>query len=78
MNKFTTYEQVLNLVLLGSCSYIIDEICSYYNWRNEDLHIKYAEFGKPHSKQDYFYLFEDGKWSTIPGDNYTYNVKCFY
>ena len=75
MTKFTTYEQVLNLILLGECSYIIDDIRTYHNWRNEDLHIRYAEFGKPKSTQDFFYLFEDGKWSTIPGDNYTYKVN---
>lgn len=74
-NKFTTYEQVLNLILLGECSYIIDSICSYHNWRGEELTIRYAEFERPKSTQDYYYLFEDGKWSTQPGKQCVYKVN---
>lgn len=73
--KFKTYEQVLNLILLGECSYIIDGICSYHNWRNEDLTIRYSEFGRPeHINTDFYYLFENGEWTTSPGDNKVYKV----
>ena len=74
MTKFTTYEQVLNLVLLGSCSYIIDEICSYHNWRNEVTNIRYADGGRPRGSCDFHYVFEDNKWDTIVGDQYTYSA----
>ena len=74
MNKFTTYEQVLNLVLLGSCSYIIDEICSYHNWRNEPTDIRYADGGRPHRHCDFHYVFEDDKWDTFAGDQHIYPV----
>ena len=73
--KFTTYEQVLNLILFGECSYIIDDICSYHNWRNENLTIRYSEFGRPeHINTDFYYLFENGEWTTLPGDNKVYKV----
>lgn len=76
--KFKTYEQVLNLILLGECSYIIDDICSYHNWRNEDLTIRYSEFGRPkHTGTDYYYVFEDGEWSPFSGDNSVYKVKIY-
>ena len=65
--KFTTYEQVLNLILLGQCSYIIDKICSYHNWRNENLYIYKTEYGKPECKYDYAYLFEGDRWSHVNG-----------
>ena len=75
--KFTTYEQVLNLILLGECSYIIDEIRTYHNWRNEKLTIRYAEFEKPFSTCDFYYLFEDGEWSSIPGSQSAYIVPNY-
>ena len=65
--KFTTYEQVLNLILLGGCSYIIDTICSYHNWRNEGTKIIKKEFERPKycGLYNYEYIFEDGEWITL-------------
>ena len=56
--KFNTYEQVLNLILLGELSYIIEEIRSYHNWRNETPTIWYS-IGKPKSTQEYYYCFDE-------------------
>lgn len=49
---FTDYEQVLNLILLGSLSYVFysenapdacNGICAYHNWRNEKTQIARCE-----------------------------------
>lgn len=40
--KFTTYESVLNLILLGGLSFLIDNVRAYHNWRNEDVEIAIA------------------------------------
>lgn len=67
--KFNTYEKALNLILLGSVSYIIDEIKSYHNWRNEEVDIRIIQ-GKvaPPAVEDYTYIFCDGEWRCI--ENY--------
>ena len=61
--KFTTYEDVLNLIALGDCSYICDEICSYHTWRNEELVIHKSEDHIPTSSLAYTYVFENDEWS---------------
>lgn len=65
INKFNTYEKALNLILLGACSYIIDSIKSYHNWRNEDIEIHSVQGRTPTFKGDMIshkYVFENGKW----------------
>ena len=56
--KFKTYEQVLNLILLGELSYMIEEIRSYHCWRNETPTI-WISNGKPKSTQEYYYCFDE-------------------
>lgn len=70
--KFTTYEQVLNLILLGQCSYIIDGICAYHNWRNEPVHIYESQFGRPKCTHDFAYYFENDNWDMQELDYYNY------
>lgn len=61
LEKFTTYEDVLNLILLGGCSCIWDEIISYKNWRNEELRI--TQTYEPCAPEyQYLYVFEDDHW----------------
>lgn len=72
---FTKYEQVLNLILLGSLRYVhyFTGICAYHNWRNEKTQISKC---KPDTREHfirtletsdypYEYVFEDGQWSVI-------------
>ena len=66
-NKFNTYEKVLNLILLGDVSYIIDEIKSYHNWRNEPVNIQISH-QCPKASEDFTYIFRDNKWHDI--ENY--------
>ena len=80
MEKFTTYEQALNLVLLGQCSYVIDTICAYHNWRNEPVRIFESQFERPACVEDFAYYFENGTWevqdwSGRSGDDFV--VKVF-
>ena len=68
-NKFNSYEKALNLVLLGSVSYIINEIKSYHNWRNEDVDIRLIQGNvAPPAVEDYTYIFHKGEWHCI--ENY--------
>ena len=61
--KFTTYESVLNLILLGGLSFLIDNVKAYHNWRNENLEIAKVQGDIPPSSGcDYTYVFENGKW----------------
>ncbi len=72
---FTEYEQVLNLILLGSLSYVhyLHGICAYHNWRNEKTQIARCEpynreyFIKTLETSDYpyEYIYEDGQWSVV-------------
>lgn len=66
LTKFKTYDDVLNLIALGDCSYIIDDICTYHNWRDEKLNITSHQGDFPDVSKykfiDYIYVFEDGKW----------------
>ena len=78
--KFKTYEQVLNLILLGELSYMIEEIRSYHCWRNETPTIWISD-GKPKSTQEYYYCFDENfvreygdefyetHWSFVSGCN---------
>lgn len=62
--KFTTYESVLNLILLGGLVSIIDTIEIYHNWRNEDRTIAVVQGDRPpFYKWGYTYIFENGEWS---------------
>ena len=72
--KFKTYEQVLNLILLGELSYMIEEIRSYHCWRNETPTIWKSE-GKPKSTQDYYYCFDE---DYINGQDKSYENDFFY
>ena len=65
--KFNTYEKVLNLILLGSCSSIITDIRAYHNWRNEDLEIVCKQGISPKIENgiDYGYIFENGEWIVL-------------
>ena len=61
--KFTTYESVLNLILLGGLSFLIDNVKAYHNWRNENLQIaKVQGDTPPFYDWGYTYIFENGKW----------------
>ena len=61
--KFNSYEDALNLVLLGSCSHIIDEIKAYHNWNNEQHRVLFWE-GDDNivMREDYLYIFRDDEW----------------
>lgn len=61
---FTDYEQVLNLILLGSLSYVFysenapdacNGICAYHNWRNEMTQIARCE---PLNREDFIKALE--------------------
>jgi hypothetical protein len=60
--KFNSYETALNLILLGALSYIIDDVVSYHNWRNEELNIEILEGESPTSDTEYTYVFKNNKW----------------
>ena len=63
IRKFDTYEKVLNLILLGDISELLDNIVSYQNWRNEGCKIRFKQGDKPNTpKYMYGYYFEDDKW----------------
>ena len=64
LQSYNTYETILNLVLLGDCSSIVNDVISYHNWRNEDHNIR-VEYGHPKGNTgiDYTYYFDNGKWS---------------
>lgn len=73
-NHFKTYEQALNLVLLGDLSYVdeTEGICAYHNWRDEMFHavkVQYDDdvFNKLllQGHYDYEYVFENGQWTTV-------------
>ena len=65
--NFNTYEKALNLILLGSCSSIINHIRTYHNWRNEQLEIVCKQGLPPKlgDSIDYGYIFENGKWNIV-------------
>ena len=71
--KFKTYEQVLNLILLGELSYMIEEIRSYHCWRNETPTIWISD-GKPIGTQEYFYCFDE---DYINGQDKSYENDFF-
>ena len=71
--KFKTYEQVLNMILLGELSYMIDEIRSYHCWRDENPTIWRSE-GKPYGTQDYYYCFDE---DYINGQDKSYENDFF-
>ena len=63
-NYFTEYEQVLNLILLGSLSYVhysenapdsCNGICAYHNWRNEQTQIARCE---PNTREHFIKTLE--------------------
>lgn len=72
---FTEYEQVLNLILLGSLRYVhyFTGICAYHNWRNDKVRISRCvpdtreNFIRILETSDYLYeyVFEDGQWLVI-------------
>lgn len=74
-NHFKTYEQALNLVLLGDLSYVAatDGICSYHNSDNETFHAVKVQYDKDTfynmlqqaSHYSYEYVFENDKWTTV-------------
>lgn len=69
--KFKTYDDVLNLILLGDVSSIIDTIVSYKNWRNDPNTAPTKIEGgtkkdcRPNGMIAYSYVFEDNKWFTL-------------
>lgn len=74
VENFKTYEQALNLVLLGDLSYIDpnDGICSYHNWRNEDFHAVQCQYDEEYfykmlqqAYYEYEYVFENGTWEVV-------------
>jgi hypothetical protein len=67
LRNYSDYDTLLNLILFGELSYIIDSVCAYHNWRNERLRIFKAEGELPKSTEEYFYCFVDGDWTMIPG-----------
>ena len=62
-NKFNTYEKVLNLILLGDCSSIIEEISPYHIWRGEELIVRRVDGGKPAATEGYNYIFDGESWT---------------
>lgn len=64
LEKFKTYEDVLNLIALGDCSCIVDQICSYHLWRCEGIELHKHEDERPYRPTtDYYcYIFEDDNW----------------
>lgn len=64
LEKFKTYEDVLNLISLGDCSRIIDHICSYHLWRCEGIKLHKCEDERPTrpTNNHYCYIFEDNNW----------------
>ena len=63
IEKFKTYEDVLNLILLGDLSCCLDTIVSYANWRNDPLKIHKIEGEVYNSPMiPYMYVFEDDNW----------------
>lgn len=64
VEKFDTYEKVLNLILLGDVSYLINTIKPYQNWRNEGCRIRFkqGEDRPIHNTFDHEYYFENNKW----------------
>lgn len=83
---YTTQAKVDELIALADLSYLGDttseeDTRSYNRWRNEGtttaLHPSLDEL-KNHANDtgaDYFYLFEDGKWTTFEGDYQTSGWK---
>jgi hypothetical protein len=71
-NKFNTYESALNLILLGNVSHIIDNICSYHNWRNEPVSICRLQGTYPPYHNNYTYIFEHGEWRTLTNFEYLF------
>lgn len=64
VEKFDTYEKVLNLILLGDVCYLINTIKSYQNWRNEGCRIRFkqGEDRPLHTAFHNVYYFENDKW----------------
>ena len=64
IENFKTYEDVLNLILLGDLSCCLDNIVSYKNWRNDPLRIRKIE-GEVYKSPiiPYMYVFEDDNWN---------------
>ena len=62
---YNTYEDILNLILLGQLSYICDNVCAYHNWRDEEHKIAVDKNDLPKGSYfiDYTYYFDGGEWT---------------
>lgn len=80
--NYKTYEDVLNLILLGELSCVVDYVVSYKCWRNEEPTIWKSEFDRPKPTEDYYYCFDEDyictdvlstfyhtHWTTTPGSD---------
>ena len=67
---YNTYEDILNLILLGQLSYICDSVCAYHNRRNEEHRIAVDKNDLPKGSDyiDYTYYFENGEWTYTQWD----------
>lgn len=63
--KFNTYEEALNLVSLGDCSFIVGSIDSYRCREGQDLFIRVCEGEEVVGCQDYLYIFENDQWKGL-------------
>ena len=75
--KFTNYDDVLNLIVGGFCSVVwFDEVRHYANRANEEWeHVKPIQGDTPFEVGDkidhcYLYLFENDKWSVREGNDF--------
>lgn len=63
LKHFDTYEKVLDLVAGGCASYIEEDcICQYGRCTNSNLPAEQETALEDMGRQDYNYLFEDGRW----------------
>lgn len=76
--NYNTYEDILNLILLGQLSYICGNVCAYHNWRDEEHKIAVDKNDLPKGSDyiDYTYYFENGEW-TFTQWNYNNRVNLY-
>lgn len=64
LKQYTDYDTILNLLLGGDASSIVDDhVRQYCAWRGEDWKsVKPQQLDKPVLSEEYLYKFENGVW----------------
>lgn len=86
--NYKTYEDVLNLILFGELSCVVNYVVSYKCWRNEKQTIWKSDFDRPKRTQEYYYCFDEDyicddilstfyhtHWTTTSGSGNTLRIN---